>query len=301
MLSPVAAVRMRRALALAATLLALGGCRRAKKPVRVFEVAGESAVLPLVRAAGHGAVAALTRTSVRTMRVGDRERTYLLVEPKEIDPTRRYPLVLVFHGDGGEAASFHDAFPFERATGAGAFLAYPSGIGFTWDLESKLANRDVAFVEALVDELSKSLPIDRARVFGEGYSSGGFLANVVACQKSGLFRAIASNAGGAPYRQALLWPNGFTRCPGQAPTALIAMHGARDFGVGIDSGRFSTQYWAYVNGCSESEMETTGYAECRAYRGCPAGKAVVFCEIPSLGHWVWDEAAVASWTFFQRQ
>ena len=48
-------------------------------------------------------------------------------------------------------------------------------------------------------------------------------------------------------------------------------------------------------------METTGYPQCRAYRGCPAGKGVAFCSLPSLGHWVWDSAAEASWTFFQTQ
>ena len=49
------------------------------------------------------------------------------------------------------------------------------------------------------------------------------------------------------------------------------------------------------------EMEATGYPECRAYRGCPLGKAVAFCSIPTLGHWVWDDAATAAWTFFERQ
>jgi hypothetical protein len=56
-----------------------------------------------------------------------------------------------------------------------------------------------------------------------------------------------------------------------------------------------------VNGCKADEMETTGYAECRVYRGCPTGKAVGFCSVAPLGHWVWDQAADASWTFFQRQ
>jgi hypothetical protein len=37
------------------------------------------------------------------------------------------------------------------------------------------------------------------------------------------------------------------------------------------------------------------------YRGCPAGKAVGLCTVPKLGHWVWDHAAEASWTFFRTQ
>jgi poly(3-hydroxybutyrate) depolymerase len=82
---------------------------------------------------------------------------------------------------------------------------------------------------------------------------------------------------------------------------MLALHGEDDHSVTLASGRFSAEYWAYVDGCKTQEMETTFYPECRAYRGCPAGKGVAFCQIPGLGHWVWDRAAEASWTFFRTQ
>lgn len=247
------------------------------------------------------AVATLTRTSMRTIDVDGRLRRYLLVEPTSIDAAKRYPVILVMHGDGGHAAGFHEGYPFERATGADAILAYPEGLGYTWDLETLGDNRDVKLAEKIFDELSARFPVDRSRLFATGYSSGGFLANVIACQRSGLLRAIASNAGGAPYKQAQTWPNGYSKCPEQAPIAMLALHGEDDYGVSLSSGRFSAEYWAYVNGCKTDEMETTGYHECHVYRGCPSGKAVGFCPIPGLGHWVWDQAAVATWSFFLTQ
>jgi poly(3-hydroxybutyrate) depolymerase len=82
---------------------------------------------------------------------------------------------------------------------------------------------------------------------------------------------------------------------------MLALHGEDDYGVTLSSGRFSAEYWAYVNGCKTDEMETTGYEQCRVFRGCPTGKAVGFCPIPGLGHWVWDHAAEASWSFFLTQ
>mgnify|MGYP005853202923 CR=1 FL=1 len=292
--------RLTQLCAAAVTLVACGrapSCLRDKKPVAVVPCVGESAVLPRRSYPAD----ARTRASVETLDVEGRSRRYVLVRPDLLGAERRYPLVLVFHGDGGDAQGFHAAFPFERASGADAILAYPDGIGRTWDLETTRGNRDVRFVEAVIDAIADSLPVDRARVFATGYSSGGFLANVLACQRSPVVRAIASNAGGAPYNQEERWPNGFPRCPGQTPVAAIALHGRHDFGVTLDSGRFSAEYWAYVNGCDPGTMETTGYDECLAYRGCPTGKAVAFCEIPALGHWVWDQAAEASWTFFQGQ
>ncbi|HVH42013.1 MAG TPA: prolyl oligopeptidase family serine peptidase [Labilithrix sp.] len=265
--------------------------------MRVEKLDGESTILPRIARSPGGS----TRTTPRSIDVAGTKRGYLLVEPIELDAAKSHPLVLVFHGDGGDAHGFHRAWPFERATGHHAVLAYLDGILARWDLETTKDNRDVAFVEAVVDAIAKERPIDRARVFATGYSSGGFLANVVACQRPGLLRAIASNAGGAPYNQREKWPNGSPKCPGQEPVATLALHGERDFTVTLDSGRYTAEYWAYVNGCRTDEMETTGYPECRLYRGCPTGKAVGFCSVPPLGHWVWDEAAEASWTFFERQ
>ena len=283
-----------------ATILALlaTGCRRKKAPPTVSPVVGESAVLPRVAPPES---TARTRASARTLRVGGRDRRYTLVEPTSLLPERRYPLILVFHGDGGDGASFHEQWPFEKATGDEAILAYPDGVRRTWDLETTKDNPDELFVEAIVNEVASTRPIDRARLFATGYSSGGFLANILACHRPGYFRAIASNAGGAPFKQLETWSNGFPKCPGQKPVAMLALHGGADWSVTLDSGRFSAEYWAYVNGCALDQMETTGYAECQVYRGCPTGLAVGWCSIPPLGHWVWDESAQATWTFFQRQ
>jgi polyhydroxybutyrate depolymerase len=289
---------VRRALAVALVIVA-SACREKKPPPQVHAHDGESTVLPRIVRPPPDRDA--TRSSVRSLVVSGRTRRYVLVEPARLVEARSYPLVLVFHGDGGDAQGFHEAWPFEHATGADAFLAYPEGIGRTWDLETTRDNPDEQFVVALVDALASTAPIDRARVFAAGYSSGGFMSNVLACHRPDLLRAIASNAGGAPYNQLAKWGNGYPKCPGQKPVAMLALHGERDHGVTLDSGRFSAEYWAHVNGCNTGEMETTGYPECRVYRGCPAGKAVGFCSVPPLGHWVWSESAGASWTFFERQ
>lgn len=284
-------------LALTLAVVLVPACRDKKAP-RVQDVPKATSALPQVtRAPGENE----TRSSLRTIDIAGRPRNYVLVEPKNFVLSRKYPLVLVFHGDGGDAASFHGLYRFESASGADAFVAYPEGLNRTWDLETKIDNPDVQFAATLVDELASRLPVDKTRVFLTGYSSGGFLSNLIACQKSGLARAIASHAGGAPYRQLLVWSNGYTRCPGQEPVAMMALHGERDMGVTLDSGRFSAEYWAYVNGCRTDEMETTGYDECHAYRGCAPGKPVVFCPIPGLGHWIWDRGAEATWTFFERE
>lgn len=253
----------------------------------------ESAVLPARQPARTGALSVTRETH--------EGRPLVVVAPASPEPGRAYPLVLVMHGDGGGADSFHRGFPFEKASGVDAVLAYPEGGPGGWDLETTRDNPDVRYVEHLVDALAHRFTLDRARVFAAGYSRGGFFANVLACQKAGFLRAISSSAGGAPYAQASTFVNGYPKCPGQQPTAAIALHGDLDLAVTVDSGRFSAEYWAYVNGCTTTEIEPTHYAECTAYRGCPRGKAVAFCEVADVSHWVWDRAAEASWTFFRTQ
>lgn len=276
-------------------VLACAGCHRKQKPnIHVNTITGESPTLPVAaKPAGEPKVFLAPKSLV----VQGTKRGYLLITPNTPTPGPR-PLVLVYHGDGGSMIDLHDDWKFETVTGNDAFVVYPDGINRGWDLETKTNNKDIEFATALVDELAKTLPIDRTKVFGTGYSSGGFFVNVLACHKPDLLRGIASNAGGAPYNQAETWPNKYPKCPGQKPVATLALHGDRDFSVGLDSGRYSAEYWAYVNGCSETEVETTGYKECTVYRGCK--KPVGWCPIPGLGHWVWTEAAAASWSFFQK-
>jgi polyhydroxybutyrate depolymerase len=288
------------ALSGAALLAAFWGWRRyaPRGPLHGAKGAGTSEVLPRAPSTAAARVSTPARASLLVDGV---QRGYVLVTPVDRDAARPVALVLVFHGDGSEAWAFHAAFPFERASGADAVVAYLDGVGKTWSLEGKGENADVRFVEALIDALAATLPIDRTRVFATGYSSGGFFVNLLACKRADLVRAIASNAGGGPYLQTEVWPNHYPKCPGQRPLAAIALHGNADVNVPLASGFFSAQYWAYVNGCDDTGLDSTGYAECASYRHCPKGTNVVWCEVPGLGHEIWDHAAEVSWAFFARQ
>ena len=274
--------------------------RHMRRPaLPVATAAREGGVLPraarAVETTGAGPLATAAAEGVlpprrASMRLPSGERSYVVVEPAR--PSAGLPLVLVFHGDHGEAWGFHAAFPFERASGANAVVVYPDGLGRTWDLDP--ASRDLAFVDALVEERRPSA------VFAVGYSSGAFFVNLLACARSSVVKGIAANAGGAP-NGTTTWPNGFARCEGQGPVPSIALHGRRDINVTLDSGFFAATYWAYVNGCDTAQLETTGYPECTAFRACRSGKPSVWCEIPKLGHWVWDRSAEVAWEMFRAQ
>lgn len=241
--------------------------------------------------------------TTETLEVGGVAREYALAVPKDLTD-RVYPLVLVFHGDGGSGPGMRAAHTFDAASGDEAIVAYPTGLDRGWDIYTPSAtNQDIAFVEALVEALASKYRIDLGYVFGVGYSSGAFFINKVACRNSAFFRGIVSHAGGAPDEpddpDATAWPNGFTKCKGQSDgVAAMVVHGAEDTTVTVDGGEFTAVYWSALDGCAETRSSTTP-APCMKYDGCPAGKTVLFCLIPGLGHVVWDRGAEEGWAFMQ--
>lgn len=231
-------------------------------------------------------------------------RTFLLATPKGYDAARSYPLAMVFHGDGGSGAGMRASYPLDEYSGQDAIIVYPDGKG-GWDLYTPEAqNEDDIFVVAIVDALKARFNVDPSRVLGVGYSSGAFFIQQVACRKSGFFRGIVANSGGAPNEPndpaATFWKGDYTKCANQTVgVAAMIVHGTDDRVVLPESGDFSAQYWAYVNGCDDRSdtRVATSPPPCLAHVACPADKPVHYCPIPNIGHGMWSESAKEAWAF----
>jgi polyhydroxybutyrate depolymerase len=241
-----------------------------------------------------------------TVSVNGTNRTYTLSVPKNYDPGRTYPIVLVFHGDGGNGAGLRGYYFFEAASGTDAIVAYPDGAGGSWDLyDFDPNNPDFDFMASLINQLAGKYNVDKTKVLGTGWSNGAFFVNEVACNRPGLFAVIAPNSGGAPGTNGgadpFMYPNGFLKCVNnEAPTPAFIVHGKADTTVTPDSGEFDDQYWSYVNGCATTSTSTMP-TPCISSDGCPTGEAVVYCEIPGMGHAVWSGTAPGAWAFFKAQ
>lgn len=243
-------------------------------------------------------------TEARTIQVGGQTRKYLLVVPGDYDNCKKYPVVLALHGDGDTGTNFHSWMTFENASKNEAILIYPDGQNNTWNLTSvPSANNDIQFINAALAEVGRSYTLELAKVYATGFSSGGFMSNALACQQSNVIRAIASNSGGAPFNQAQRWTaTGWDKCVGQAPVATLHVHGGTDTTVPTASGRFAAQYWASVNSCATTlSAPLASNGACKTYDGCPAGKAVQYCEVAGMGHTEWEQTPVVAWAFFKAQ
>ena len=117
-------------------------------------------------------------------------RTYALVPPKDFDPEKSYPLVVVFHGAGGSGIEMLTGTGLkDLATEQGYLIAFPNGVEQGWGYLDKeeLNTRDVYtddwnFFAAMVDDVENFAHVDQSRVYVIGFSNGGSLGYRIMCE-----------------------------------------------------------------------------------------------------------------------
>ncbi|MGY1772113.1 alpha/beta hydrolase [Blastococcus sp. SYSU D00813] len=102
----------------------------------------------------------------RTLDLGPGAQARLLVPAGEPVPR---PLLVFFHGAGGSAAQ-SVAGVGDRATARGALVLAPTSVARTWDLIAGGLGRDVAVLDAALEQVFARRPVDR--VAFAGFSDG---------------------------------------------------------------------------------------------------------------------------------
>src|SRR5207302_8453613 len=117
---------------------------------------------------------------------------------------------------------------------------------------------DVAYIDAIIEDVAKKYNLDRQRIFVFRHSNGGFMAHRLACDLSPKIAAIGALAGDA-------W-NDPTKCKPTQPVSVLQIHGTADqtilynggsiAGVPYPSATASVATWAGKNGCSNMLADT---------------------------------------------
>lgn len=163
-----------------------------------------------------------------------------------------FPVVLAFHG--GKNRDGLDMSPrLEPAFDEPAILVFPngkdadgSGVGWIGPGHDGLANpsRDVNFARALIEDLDRRYDIDRSRLYAAGFSNGGYMTHLLACEASDLFAAFMVVSRGMPAVMS-------TRCE-PAPRPFLLMIGTADDGLENEHSLTLEQTLAHLkerNGC----------------------------------------------------
>ncbi len=170
----------------------------------------------------------------------DIERTYILHIPSSYDESKPTPLVLSFHGGGGNAENQRRVSGFNDLSDENGFIVvYPNGTGrledtiLTWNGGNccgyAVANNidDVGFIRALVAELQSQYNIDPKRIYATGFSNGGIMSYRLACDAADIFAAIGAVSGTLNYDQ----------CQPSQPVSVIHIHGTDDTHLPYNGGR----------------------------------------------------------------
>lgn len=160
-------------------------------------------------------------------------------------PTQRSPgapLVVVLHGSMGSPASARVedfGYDFDRiADREGAVIVYPQGVGGHWNNAARIgpyaANAlqidDVAFLQAMVEQLVSRYDLARDATLVTGVSNGGAMVTRLALQAPGFARAYAVVS------ESLPTPENLAMEPSGVPVSILFLNGTHDPIVPWDGG-----------------------------------------------------------------
>jgi polyhydroxybutyrate depolymerase len=144
----------------------------------------------------------------RSLVFGGTTRTYLVHVPPRVSEGRPLPLLLAFHGGGGNASGFKAYAGLDAvADREGLLIVYPDGSGrlgrrlLTWNAGGccgyAAAQKvdDVGFALAVLRDVARNVSVDPARVYATGHSNGAMMAYRMAIDASDRIAAIAAVAG----------------------------------------------------------------------------------------------------------
>lgn len=217
-----------------------------------------------------------TTAVAATLNVGGVSRRYIVVRPNPAPANA--PVLLLLHASGvtpETMANLTEVSDYVETQGFWAVL--PAAIGGSWkDDPSNSGNDDTRFISALIDTLV-SQGVDATRIYAGGYSSGGFMAERLACELSDKVAAFGINA--ATLRTGLA-----NVCAPLKPRAKAYFLGTADPIVPYDgyfnmkSALSTMSYWNAKQGCAGTLASTVPNraadgttVQLTRYTGCNGG------------------------------
>ena len=159
---------------------------------------------------------------------GNATRMYIVHVPSGYRQNQALPLVLAFHGHGGNAGEMERVTGFSQlADGQNFIVVYPQGLlegdsGLTFWATGAVdyGVDDVQYVSGVLDDVEQRLCVDTHRIYAAGFSNGGGMTGLLACRLSGRIAAFAAVSG------QFFFPVGGCH-PGRA-VPVLEVHGTAD-------------------------------------------------------------------------
>jgi poly(3-hydroxybutyrate) depolymerase len=248
-------------------------------------VTGMSAGCGKPMAAGDVVSKYLMRNIMVTLTMGKANRVYYIDLPAGYDPSKPYPILFGGAGCGGApntngSSGGFAVLPTTNMQAIQIGLSYVNGCF----AQGGADNPELPYFDAVLSEVEANYCVDKGRVFVGGYSSGGWLAYMLAFARGGVVRGISTAAGG------IATVTG--RPPDtKLPVAGLLLTGAIDNtnpASGPTGSDVAMNLLLQYNNCTGTatvpwEVPCPSCA-CVRYTGCPPAYPVVRCHPPGQGH-----------------
>ncbi len=199
-------------------------------------------------------------------------RDFLLTVPSSYVVHDPAPLIVAFHGRTNSNEQVRSYYRLDREA-TDAIIAYPAALSngngsFSWsnpgDKGSEL--RDIAFFDAIVEQLANDYCIDMDDITVVGHSLGAWMANSVACVRGDAVKASATVGGDSV----------ITDCAG--PSSAMIIHNPRDRLSPFSGAERVRQTRVEENFCSW-DITNSGPEElnCVTHAVCAGGNIVLWC------------------------
>jgi len=144
-----------------------------------------------------------------TWKVDGLEREALVFAPTAQAANGKFPVILVFHGHGGNMRGFANQTHFQLAWPEAIVVSLqglpiesnrdPGGKKPGWDSGPEALteqhNQDLDLVDTVLATLHRNFQVDDARIYATGFSNGAFMTFLLWTARSSTFAAIAPVAG----------------------------------------------------------------------------------------------------------
>ncbi|HRH70201.1 MAG TPA: PHB depolymerase family esterase [Flavobacteriales bacterium] len=186
-------------------------------------------------------------------------REYNLYVPTSYTAGTPVPLVFALHGTTQTGAGIMDFSDFNSVAEANGFIvAYPSGIGGSWNtgLPGASTADDLGLIDTIATILEQQYTIDPLRIFSCGFSAGGYMSYRLACESPRCFAAVVSVAG-------TMTEVAYNACAPTFPANVLHIHGTSDLVVNYNGGGLTGKsvdevlaLWNTWNDCNSTPLIT---------------------------------------------
>jgi polyhydroxybutyrate depolymerase len=185
---------------------------------------------------------------------GQGVRGYSVMVPSGVAAGTTLPVLLSLHGGGGSALiQASTSLLSELAETRKLLVVYLNGTGAIQTYNAGAccgsaqtgAVDDVAYVRAVLDDITAHHTIDTARVYASGFSNGGMMAHRLACEMADRISGIAAVSGASA--QFDRSHNVYYSCNPSRPIPILHVHATNDrnypFAGGVGAGISSTDFY----------------------------------------------------------